>query len=119
MGGTLVTALTVWLVIHIIHAPTPASADDFFEHMQAVAAGAPPPATGSGMVFHAERRNGQTIVTAENVPPGPCVSAGWKLVRRGTLTINGTTPTRVSAARLAELCNESATASVVWIPRPE
>jgi len=95
------------------------AADIFFAQMQQAAA-------GEGIetsVFHGairtERKGGVTLVTAENVPPSLCVSVGWKLVRRGVLTINGITPMRVSAARLADLCNQSEnTATLLWAPRP-
>jgi hypothetical protein len=64
-------------------------------------------------------RNGSTLaLVADNVPPSACVSVGWKLVRKGLLSINGTMPLRVSAARLSELCNEGGgNAVLTWIPR--
>jgi len=67
-----------------------------------------------------ERSGPQLVVTVDGIPPSACVSVGWKLVRRGLLSINGTTPMRVSAARLADLCNQGeGTALIAWIPRPE
>lgn len=121
LAAVLLAAATVWLLIRTDHG-IPSSADgaeQFLDHMVAAAGGVAPLAGPGGPVFHVERKsNGQIVVTAERVPPGPCVSAGWKLVRRGMLSINGITPTRVSAARLADLCNQSDSATVVWIPRP-
>lgn len=65
------------------------------------------------------QRNGSTLaLVADNVPPSACVSVGWKLVRKGLLSINGTMPLRVSAARLSELCNDgSGNAVLTWIPK--
>ena len=58
-------------------------------------------------------------LVADHVPPSACVSVGWKLVRKGLLSINGTMPTRVSAAKLADLCNQEDGAAVLtWIPKP-
>jgi hypothetical protein len=59
------------------------------------------------------------IVTALDLPPKVCASAGWLLVRKGILTINDTTPNRVSAVVVSELCNERATASISWSPKPK
>lgn len=71
---------------------------------------------GGGMIV--ERKGNQISVTADNVPPNVCVSVGWKLVRKGILTINGTTPLRVSAAKLSELCNQEDTnATLIWSPK--
>jgi len=122
--GITTCALVAWFVVRPPQNAAPPSiavesGDQFFELMHTAASGAPPPPTASGIVFHVEYKNGQAVVTADNVPSSPCVSAGWKLVRRGMLSINGTTPIRVSAARLAELCNQSGAARVVWVPRPE
>lgn len=120
LTAALLAAATVWLLIRTGHViPAADGAEQFLDHMVAASGGVAPPPTPGGPVFHVERKSsGQIVVTADNVPPGPCVSAGWKLVRRGMLSINGVTPTRVSAARLADLCNQSASATVVWIPRP-
>jgi hypothetical protein len=57
------------------------------------------------------------IVTALDLPPKICASAGWLLVRKGMLTINDTTPNRVSAIVVSELCNERETASISWSPK--
>ena len=58
------------------------------------------------------------LVVAEGVPPPACVSAGWALVRKGVLTINGVTPNRVSAIRVTELCNQGdGDATIAWMPK--
>jgi hypothetical protein len=61
---------------------------------------------------------GATRVTAHNLPPRVCAAAGWLLVRKGTLTINDTTPSRVSAAVIADLCHEKDMANISWSPKP-
>jgi hypothetical protein len=58
------------------------------------------------------------VVVAEGVPPRICAASGWMLVKSGILTINGVTPTRVSAGRITELCNqEEGDATVMWSPK--
>lgn len=58
------------------------------------------------------------VVVAEGVPPRICAAAGWTLVRGGILTINGITPSRVSAGKITELCNqEEGDASIMWSPK--
>lgn len=95
------------------------AAETFFAQMQQAAAGEQIETSVFNGAIRTEHKGGVTLVTAENVPPPICVSVGWKLVRRGMLTINGITPMRVSAARLAELCNETeGNATLQWAPRP-
>jgi hypothetical protein len=60
---------------------------------------------------------GRSFVTVTGVPAGECVLAGWDLVRKGVLTVNGTTPLRVSAAKLNELCHEGEQATLRWTPK--
>ena len=45
-------------------------------------------------------------VVAEKVPADICVSASWVLIRKGMVAINGTTPPRVTASQLSDLCHE-------------
>jgi hypothetical protein len=63
-------------------------------------------------------QNGRTVVTVEGIPAGECVSSGWDLVRKGLLTVNNVTPTRVSAAKLNDICHDDDTATLVWTPKP-
>lgn len=78
--------------------------------------GVPPAPRKDGIVVRTLSSSGITVVTAEGVIPKLCVSAGWDLVKDGTLTINGVTPARVSAAKLSELCNAQPTATLTWMP---
>jgi len=58
------------------------------------------------------------VVVAEAVPPRACAAAGWALVRKGVLTINGITPSRPSAARITDLCNHGdGDATLQWMPK--
>lgn len=86
--------------------------------IEAAAKGASPEERHDGIVIRLLSSGGVMVVTADQVPPKLCVSAGWDLVKDGTLTINGVTPLRVSAARLAELCNANPPATLVWTPEP-
>ncbi|MBI3444449.1 MAG: hypothetical protein HY055_03605 [Magnetospirillum sp.] len=99
--------------------PAGASPEVFAEQMERAAqtSGVVPHVFGGTITV--ERKGNQVTLTAEGVPPTACVSVGWKLVRKGLLTINGTTPLRVSAAKLSELCNqEDGPATLVWVPKP-
>ena len=78
--------------------------------------GVPPAPRKDGITIRTLSSSGVTVVTAEGVIPKLCVSAGWDLVKDGTLTINGITPARVSAAKLAELCNTQPTSTLTWMP---
>ncbi|MDP6572037.1 MAG: hypothetical protein QGI63_03785 [Rhodospirillales bacterium] len=57
-------------------------------------------------------------ITAEAVPRQACVSAAWDLVGSGRVMVNGVTPSRVTAAVLAELCaSDGEVATLIWIPK--
>jgi len=71
----------------------------------------------AGPEVWAERSDDSIIVHAKGVVPRDCVSAGWQLARKGVLSINGTTPQRVSSAILTELCNQDVVAEIRWVPR--
>lgn len=59
-------------------------------------------------------------VEAKGLPSKACVSAAWRLAREGVVTVNGTTPVRISAAILTELCAEDPDgATIAWSPRDE
>lgn len=123
VAGVVVVGIAVgtWFVLpsDVPRGLPSGAANIFFARMQQAAAGESIEASAFHGAIRTERKGGVTMVTAENVPPQLCVSVGWKLVRRGVLTINGITPMRVSAARLAELCNQGeGTATVLWVPRP-
>lgn len=59
--------------------------------------------------------NGRLTVTAEGVPSRACVQVGWRLAKEGTIIVNGTLPTRLSAAKLSELCSGDG-AVLTWMP---
>ncbi|CUW39999.1 conserved protein of unknown function [Magnetospirillum sp. XM-1] len=96
-----------------------ATPEAFAEQMEAAAR------AGGGTIPHVfggtirtERNGSMLALVADNVPPSACVSVGWKLVRKGLLSINGTMPLRVSAAKLSDLCyQEEGGAVLTWIPK--
>ena len=47
---------------------------------------------------------GRVNIIATKVPSRVCAASGWELVHKGTLTINGVTPRRVSSAIITDLC---------------
>lgn len=59
--------------------------------------------------------NGVPVVTARGVPPRICAASGMRLVKKGLLSVNGDTPTRISSAIITELCNKNDTdATIMW-----
>jgi hypothetical protein len=57
-------------------------------------------------------------ITAEAVPHTACVSAAWELVNSGRVMVNRVMPSRVTAARLAELCaSQGENATITWFPK--
>lgn len=97
-----------------------ATPEAFVEQLEAIAkAGGGTSPHVFGGTIRTERNGSMLALVADHVPPTACVSVGWKLVRKGLLSINGTMPTRVSAAKLADLCNQEDGAAVLtWIPKP-
>lgn len=83
--------------------------------MQAAGRGEnPPPFHALGGALRTLYGQGRINVVAEDVPSGPCVKAGWRLAKSGTVIVNGVLPTRLSAAKLTELCDGGAT--LTWVP---
>ena len=113
----LLSGLGITLVV-MSHGPDPRrDADALVGQMKAALAGRPlgdplfgayPVVSGAGT---------ETMVAMSRVPPKVCVLAAWDLYRIGTISINGVTPQRVSAARLVELCNDGDAATIVWSPK--
>jgi len=60
---------------------------------------------------------GHPYAAIDKVPPKVCVTASWELYRTGTISVNGVTPQRVSAAVLVDLCNQAETATILWYPK--
>jgi hypothetical protein len=90
-----------------------ASPDALATQMEAALHGAAP----SLNVYGGPLMVDQGSVTAAGIPPGACVSVGWQLVRKGLLSVNGVMPSRVSAAKLSELCNLYDIATISWTPK--
>lgn len=99
--------------------PPTATPEAFAEQMESAARSPGPPLHHVyGGTIRAERNGATLALVADKVPSAACVSVGWKLVRKGLLSINGTMPLRVSAGKLSELCSqEEGGAVLTWIPR--
>lgn len=90
----------------------------FLDELRSAARGMDPGRTSYGGRLDVESRGGKVIVTATAVPQALCVGAGWELVKEGRISVNGVTPQRVSAARLADLCSrEPGGATLEWAPK--
>jgi hypothetical protein len=99
------------------HAPDPRrDADSLVDRMKAALAGKKPdPLFGAYPTVSGSGR--EVMVTMTRIPPKVCVLAAWDLYRLGTISINGVTPQRVSAAKLVDMCNEGDAATIVWAPK--
>lgn len=100
------------------HAPDPRrDADALVDQMKTALAGKKPvdPLFGAYPVVSGSGR--EVMVTMTRIPPKVCVLAAWDLYRLGTISINGVTPQRVSAAKLVDLCNDGDSATMIWSPK--
>jgi hypothetical protein len=115
IAGVLAMAAAVgWLILRGGSGPA-VSPEALAEQMEAAARGGTSGLNLYGGALVVDHSAGTVIV--DGLPPSVCVSMGWKLVRKGLVSINGVMPVRVSAAKLSELCNVYDTAAVVWTPR--
>lgn len=117
MMAALVALLAVGLVIGLHNRGADQAVRPLVVQMEAAAHGNVPATNIFGGGLQAAVQGGHTVVTVDGIPPGECISAGWDLVRKGLLTVNGVTPTRVSAAKLNELCHQEETATLNWLPK--
>jgi hypothetical protein len=100
------------------HGPDPRrQADLVIGQMKAAVQGRPLGAALYGGYPVVSGAGRETMVTMTHVPSKVCVLASWDLYRLGTITVNGVTPTRVSAAKLVDLCNDGGAATIIWSPR--
>ena len=116
VGGAL-----VWRSLFESHNSIFSDAKTFVAQMIAVGAGGEEQTdvSGGGSIRH-KVKDAHVLVVAEKVPSRLCAAAGWELVHKGTLTIDGVTPRRVSSAILTELCyeGENQKVTLVWEPKP-
>lgn len=116
----IVLCLLSGLVITLLamsHGPDPKhQAAQLVDELRSVAASRPigDPLFGSYPSVLGSGRDMKIVVG--KVPPKVCVLASWDLYRQGGITVNGVTPSRVSAAKLVELCNLDETATIIWFP---
>ncbi|KIL98178.1 hypothetical protein CCC_01239 [Paramagnetospirillum magnetotacticum MS-1] len=98
---------------------TGSEADRFVAQIVDSAQGNPPPSHLFGGPIRVTSMNGVPVVIAEQVPPRICSASGMKLVKKGLLSVNGNTPTRVSSAIITELCNKEGggDATLMWAPK--
>jgi len=118
-GVTVMVGGLLW-VMALRPAPPPVMAEParLVEQMIAVSQGEVLPIHVFGGPLRLTMRGSLPVVVAEAVPPRACAAAGWALVRKGLLTINGITPSRASAARITDLCNHAeGDATIQWMPK--
>ncbi|WP_173980880.1 hypothetical protein [Magnetospirillum sp. UT-4] len=117
-AGAVVAAagLAAWLVLgNGEESADPGEA--LIGQMRAAASGAAPPSHAFGGSLAVSSGANGLMVTAQGLPTKACVQAGWRLAKDGTVIVNGTLPTRLSAARLADLCGQAeGGATLTWVP---
>lgn len=98
---------------------TGSETDRFVAMMIESSQGNAPPSHMFGGAVRVTSMNGVPVVIAERVPPRICSASGMKLVKKGLLSVNGITPTRVSSAIITELCNKEGggDATIMWAPK--
>lgn len=115
----IIGATTAMIVALSDHGATLPKASDLVQQMELAGEGKAVARNIFGGALRVERSGGQVSVTVENIPPKVCVSAGWDLARKGVVMINGVTPQRISASRLADLCNDQDNATLTWLVAPQ
>lgn len=113
----LLSGLAITLIV-LSRGPDPRrQADAVVGQMKAMMAGRPlgDPLFGNYPVMSGSAR--EPMVTMAGIPAKVCVLASWDLYRLGTITVNGVTPQRVSAAKLVDLCNDATPATIIWSPK--
>jgi len=121
IGASLAVAAVVlylmWSSFRETPGPDGSETSRFVEQIIQAAQGNAPPTHIFGGALRTGTMGGIPVVTAEGVPPGICSASGMRLVRKGLLSVNGVTPTRVSSAIITELCNrENGNAIMQWAP---
>lgn len=125
LGGALVLlTLTVggyifWKSTRPPVESTAGETDRFIVQMVEAAQGKAVPYHIFGGLLRVTAMNGVPVVIAEGVPPRICSASGMKLVKKGLLSVNGVTPTRISSAIVTELCNKEGggNAVLMWAPK--
>lgn len=118
-GVTVMVGGLLWVMaLRPAAPPMMAEPARLVEQMVAVSQGEVLPVHVFGGALRLIMRGDLPVVVAEAVPPRACAAAGWALVRKGLLTINGITPNRASAARITDLCNHGeGDATIQWMPK--
>ncbi|CCG41946.1 hypothetical protein [Magnetospirillum molischianum] len=118
-GITVMVGGLLWIMaLRPAAPPIAAEPARLVEQILAAAQGEVPPTHIFGGALRRTTRGDLPVVVAEAVPPRSCAAAGWALVRKGVLTINGVTPSRPSAARITDLCSRSdGDATIQWMPK--
>lgn len=96
-------------------APAADPGAQFLAQMQAAGRGEVVPTHAFGGTLTVVQSNGRLSVVADGVPSRACVQVGWRLAKEGTIIVNGTLPTRLSAAKLSDLCSGDG-AVLTWVP---
>ncbi|ARJ66734.1 hypothetical protein WV31_14175 [Magnetospirillum sp. ME-1] len=126
IAGAALLAVTLAIGGYILwsrsHEPvenTGSETDRFVAMMIESSQGNAPPSHMFGGAIRVTSMNGVPVVIAERVPPRICSASGMKLVKKGLLSVNGVTPTRVSSAIITELCNKESggDATIMWAPK--
>jgi hypothetical protein len=87
----------------------------FVEQIIQSAQGDAPATHMFGGTLEVSSMNGVPVVIAKEVPRRVCAASGMRLVKKGLLSVNGDTPSRISSAIITELCNRGeGDATMMW-----
>jgi len=87
----------------------------FVDQIVRAAQGEAPATHMFGGSLEVSSMNGVPVVTAKGVPRRICAASGMMLVKKGLLSVNGDTPSRISSAIITELCNKAdGDATMMW-----
>lgn len=71
-----------------------------------------------GGLIRRVNEGGLSGVMSDRVPTDVCVGATWSLANKGTIQVNGITPSHIRIHDLDDLCRIDASgATLVWVPR--
>ena len=119
LGMAAIGGAGIWQGMHTDRSSAFSEAKSFTEQVFSVAGGAEdmPNRFGGHVTRHV--KEGRVNVVADKVPARVCAAAGWELVHKGTLTVDGVTPRRVSSAIITELCyGGEGAVTINWEPKP-
>ncbi len=116
--AALLLAVIVTWVVYALSQPKPVVGDtkyaDLIKQIDAATKGD----IAQENIFGGGIKVGEGAVTVDGIPRNACIQAAWKLVKKGTLSINGIISQRITGASIAKQCQSQNNNIITWVPRP-